>query len=135
MNGGDRILVAVGVVCAAALVVLGYENGHWAFGLMMGALAFSTVWVSPWLWLRFIAYGFTIAPADPEEVAAFQSSARIVLRIGILVWLASIAYLSMPNEWNRYTPGWILAAAQIWTPAIAIWLGYRSKATRKMGAE
>jgi hypothetical protein len=130
VNRDDLTLVAAGLVCAFALVLLGYENGHWLFGLTMMATGFVTVWLIPWLWLRFLAYGFTIAPADPEEAAAFQSAARLVLRIGIPVWLAEIAYLSLPNEWDRFDLSWLIAVLQLATPITAILLGLRAKAAR-----
>jgi hypothetical protein len=131
VSGNDRVLVAAGFVCAIVLVLLGYENGHWLFGLMVMATGFTSIWLTPWLWLRFIAYGFSIAPADPEEAAAFHSAARLVLRIGIPVWLAEIAYLSVPSDWIRIDIGWLLAVAQFATPITAAWLGFRAKATRK----
>jgi hypothetical protein len=135
VNRDDITLVAAGFVCAFALVLLGYENGHWLFGLTMMATGFVTVWLIPWLWLRFLAYGFTIAPADPEEAGAFQSAARIVLRIGIPVWLVEIAYLSLPNEWDRFDVSWLIAVLQLATPITAILLGFRAKAARKKNAD
>jgi hypothetical protein len=130
VNSGDRIFVGLGIVCAFAIIMLGYQSGNWVIGLTM-ALALSPVWVTPWLWLRFFAYGFSIAPADPDEVAAFHSAARLVLRIGIPVWLASIAYIALPIFWDRSISSWILAASQVTTPAIAVWLGFRAKTANK----
>jgi hypothetical protein len=135
VNRGDVVLVSGGVVCAIALVLLGIELGHWAFGLTMLAAAFATVWVSPWLWIRFIAYGFTIPPADLEEAAAYQSAARLVLRIGIPVWLVEVADLSLPNEWDRFDLSWLFAVLQLATPITAIMLGFRAKAARKKNTD
>jgi hypothetical protein len=131
LNTGDRVFVGLGLLCAIALVFYGYENGHWLFGLTVMAFGFAPAWVSSWLWLRFLAYGFTIAPANVNEVAAFQTAARLVLRIGIPVWLAEIAYLAVPSDWIHFDVTWLIATSQIAAPSLAVWLGFRAKTARK----
>ena len=127
MNGEGRALLTVGVVCAVILVLVGDENGHWLFGLTMMAIAFVTVWLVPWFWLRFIAFGFTIAPADPAEASAYLTASDIVLRIGIPVWLLEIASLSLPADWNRFDVSWLFSVLQLATPITGALLGFRAR--------
>jgi len=127
----DITLVAAGLVCAFALVLLGYENGHWLFGSTMIAIGFASVWVAPWLWLKFIANGFAIPPGNPEEAAAFRSAAGVVLRIGIPVWLAEITYFSLPSDWQRFDLSMLFAVLQLATPITGALLGFRARVTRK----